>query len=178
MRNSIDRWCQKDKADESAPSFLSVPEELPEGVYNEFDPDTSYKIAEKFFRLTAAAFSTITGIYDSAFELKDHEFYFNRNGLEEDEFLVKANEILDAVTEREKKLSNIMTGYSYYYGHFRDKMKSPTKTMEDWENNTYLHKVVGEYEEYIRSIIKDNAGSLQSILTQNELKKKAGGSTQ
>lgn len=145
VQNSIDSWCGKNSDERS------MPRQLPEGVYGIFTPEVGYRIVEKIFRREAEVFSAATGISDSALELKDNEFFFSKEDVNEENFLEKANTLLNAVTDRYKKLGDIMSEYSYNHRHLMDRLKERLETAEEREEkkDISISEMILQYDKYL-----------------------------
>ncbi len=143
VQSHIDAWCGKNAAEKS------YPRQMPDGVYGIFTPEVGYRIVEKVFRLSADIFSAATGINDSALDLKDNEFFFSKEGVTEENFLEKANSLLDSVKNRIKQLGDIWSEYSYNTRHLTDKTKDRLKVSWEVRENISMNNIVKEYREYV-----------------------------
>lgn len=93
----------------------------------------------------------MTGISNSALEIEHGEHYFDKEGVNEENFLEKANTLLNAITDRSKRLGDIMSEYSYNQRHLEDKLKECLESAEKQEEkkDASIAKMIAQYDEYL-----------------------------
>lgn len=145
VQQSLDSFCGNFKEEDIAP------QPLPEHVLGYITYEQLYLGAERIFRSAATVFSAVTGISDSALELEPGELYFDKEGVNEENFLEKANTLLNAITDRSKKLGDIWSEYSYTHRHLMDKLKERLESAERLEEKkgTSIAKMIAQYDEYL-----------------------------
>lgn len=147
-QKSLDSLCGKAKEEDTEPK------PLPEHVVDYITYEEQYNRAEMMFRSAATVFSAVTGISDSALEIESGELYFDKEGVNEENFLEKANSLLNAITDRSKKLGDIMSEYSYNHRHLMDKLKERLELAEKQEEkkDVSIAKMIAQYDEYLNKV--------------------------
>lgn len=143
VQRSLDLLCGKiDEED-------LVPNPLPEHVTGFITYEDEYYITEMSFRSASTVFSAVTGISDSALQLEPKELYFNKESVNEENFLEKANSLIDTITNRSKKLGDIMSEYSYNHRHLMDKLQDRLDSAERLEEikGTSISKMIAKYNQ-------------------------------
>lgn len=132
----------------------SEAEPLPPHVLGYITYDDLYRAAERGFRSASEVFCGVTGVSDSALEMERGEFYFDTEGVTEENYLEKANDLLNAITDRSKKLEDIMSEFSYNQRHQADKLKERLETAEMWqkEKDDSIAEMIARYEEYLYKV--------------------------
>ncbi len=88
-----------------------------------------HKMNEKFFAAEAATFSAVTGIEDSALEINPGDFDFDKTDVTEENFLEKANAVIESIEARDKAVTDMWTQYAY--DNLFTRHVNPTKAL-DW----------------------------------------------
>lgn len=155
VQKCIDSLCGNYIKEESEPE----PQSLPPRVLGYITYDDLYRGAERMFRSASTIFCGVTGISDSALKMEQGEFYFDMEGVTEENYLEKANDLLNAITDRSKKLEDIMSEFSYNQRHQADKLKERLETAEKWqkEKEDSIAKMIARYDEYLYKL-KSNGG--------------------
>ncbi len=145
VQKSLDSLCGKAKEENT------VPKPLPEHVVGYITYEEQYNRAEMMFRSASTVFSAVTGISNSALEIELGELYFDKEGVNEENFLEKANTLLNAITDRSKRLGDIMSEYSYNQRHLEDKLKERLESAEKQEEkkDASVAKMISQYDEYL-----------------------------
>lgn len=130
------------------------PEPLPLHVLGYITYDDLYRGAERMFISASTVFCSVTGISDSALEMEQGEFYFDTEGVTEENYLEKANDLLNAITDRSKKLEDIVSDFSCNQRHQADKLKEHLETAEkrQKEKDDSIAEMIARYDEYLYKI--------------------------
>ncbi len=152
VQKGLDSWCREVSDEEIA----ALP--LPEHVTGYITYRNVYFRDEAMFKTGAVVFSGVTGISDSALEIESGELYFSKEGVNEENFLEKANSLLNSITERSKKLEDLWSEYSYNHRRLMDKLKERLESAERLEEKkgTSIAKMIAKYSEYLYKIDAKN----------------------
>lgn len=154
VQKGLDSWCREVSDEEIA----ALP--LPEHVTGYITYRNVYFRDEAMFKTGAVVFSGVTGISDSALEIESGELYFSKEGVNEENFLDKANSLLNAITDRSKKLEDIMSEYSYNQHHLMDKLKERLESADRLEKR----KVSQCKRSPVTNLPNGRAGQLQKSI--------------
>lgn len=108
-----------------------------------------HKMNEKLFAAEAATFSAVTGIDDSALEINPGDFDFDKTDVTEENFLEKANAVIESIEVREKAVTDMWTQYAY--DNLFTRHVNPTKAL-DWLKSlegTQLGKMLSDFHRLV-----------------------------
>ena len=132
-------------------------EPLPPHVLGFITYDDLYEGAESLFKCAAQEFSGLTGISSSALEMEKGEFNFNTEGVTEENFLEKANDLLNSINERSEKLKDVMTEYLFSKNHKLDKLQARLEAAEERQadKEAVIEKMAEKYDKLLLDIDPD-----------------------
>lgn len=145
VQKSIDLLCGKAKEEDAEPKVL------PEHVVGYTTYEEQYRGAERVFKSAANVFSAVTGISDTVLEIEHGELYFDKEDVNEENFLDKANTLFNAITDRSKRLGDIMSEYSYNQRHLMDRLKERLEAAEEREEkkDISISEMILQYDKYL-----------------------------
>lgn len=152
VQKSIDTFCGK------IPPEIPNPNSYSEHVTGYITYEMLYDGAERMFKSASAVFSAATGITDDALKMEQGEFYFDKEGVDEDNFLEKADNLLNTIKDRSKKLGDIWSEYSYAHCRQMEKLHDRINTAEKSEEkkDASIAKMIAEYDRYLYKALGKN----------------------
>lgn len=132
-------------------------EPLPPHVLGYITYDDLYEAAESLFKCASQDFCGVTGISNSALEMEKGEFHFDTEGVTEENFLEKANDLLNSINERSEKLKDVMTEYLYSKNHKLDKLQTRLELAEERQadKEAVIEKMTEKYDKLLLDIDSD-----------------------
>ena len=85
------------------------------------------------------------------------EFNFNTEGVTEENFLEKANDLLNSINERSEKLKDVMTEYLFSKNHKLDKLQARLEAAEERQadKEAVIEKMAEKYDKLLLDIDPD-----------------------
>ena len=135
LSNSIGEIADKDEIKNAVNSVQGRIDSLV-GRYSGESTDGLFKdIGAKAYAGYGVIFSTVTGIYDDVLDADgDTDLMDKIEGINEENFIEKHNEVINKLDQRSEKLKDVMTDYMKYNDDAKELMKDPGKIIEKNRN--------------------------------------------